>query len=149
MTTEHLLDLSKLERDTVLLPDGETAVELRNPNELGPVDEFKFRGILSALAGYDPSEVKTEEDAQKASDDLHAFAAMIVVDCPDGLDDRSCAAIFYVWLDKHVKVPTDPQKPRKAPQDRKPKSTGARSSRGSKRSTAATRSGGSTSRSGR
>lgn len=149
MNKEHLLDLSDFKRDTVKLPDGST-VELHNPNELGPLEEFKLRGLIKAIADYDPSQIKTEEDAENASTDLHALAAMIVVDCPDGLDDRSCAAIFGVWIEKHVAAAADPPRRPRRPQDRKPKtSTGAKSSRASKPSTAATPKRGSTSRSGR
>lgn len=145
MTSEHLLDLSDFKRDTVKLPDG-TTVALRNPNEFGPIDEFHLRGLIEAVNSYDPEKITTEDDALKVSEDLHSLAAMIAIDdLPEDLDDGSCAAIFGAWFAKHATA--NPPTPPRTPQDRKKKSTGAKSSPGSKRSTAATPKRGSTSRS--
>lgn len=146
--TEHLLDLSDFKHDTVKLADGST-VELRNPNEFGPIDEFKLRGLIETVNSYDPEKIKTEDDAEKVSEDLHALAAMIAIDAlPEDLDDGSCAAIFGAWFAKHATA--NPPRPPRTPQDKKKKkSIGASSSPGSKRSTAATPKPGSTSRSGR
>lgn len=132
--TDHLLDLSEsLGRETVKLADG-TVVELRNPSELGALDEFKLRRLMEEVNSYDPSKMKTEEDAQAASTTMHSLAAMILVDPLVELDDGSCAAIFGAWIEKYA-TEADPPKPSRAQR----RSTGATSSRASKRSTAATR----------
>lgn len=146
MSKEHILDLSEvLGRDTVKLPNGST-VELRNPTEFGPIDEYNLRSLMQQVVTYDPDTVRTEEQANEASQMLHDLAAMIVIDLPADVNDASCAAIFAAWFEKHATTP-DPLKP---PRTRKTTaSTGARSVPGSKRSTAATRKRGSTSRRGR
>lgn len=121
--SEQILDLSKLERDTFKLEDG-TELELRNPTEFGPRDEFKFRSLSHEITRYDPTKIKTEADADKYAEVLHSLAAMIVIDLPDEVNDASCAAIYGVWIQKHA---ANPRRPARPPRDRQPKkSTGAK-----------------------
>lgn len=115
--SEQILDLSQLERDTFKLEDG-TELELRNPTEFGPLDEFKFRSLSHEIAKYDPTKIKTEADAQKYAEVLHSLAAMIVIGLPDEVSDASCAAIYGVWIQKHS---ANPQRPTRPPRDRQPK----------------------------
>jgi hypothetical protein len=127
----QLLDLSALERDTVKLADS-TIVELRNPDELSVVDDYKFRKLIVELSGLDPSTITTEEQADEGSKKLHDAAALIAVSLPEGVDDATCAALFTAWMEKHVVAREVESPPRKG------RRTSAASSRGSKRSTAAT-----------
>lgn len=132
----QLLDLSALERDTVKLTDG-TEVELRNPDELSVVDDYKLRKLITEFADLEPTSIESEEQADEASKKLHAAAAMIAVNLPE-VDDATCAALFGAWIEKHIAQAANPPMP-----NRRSRRTTAASSRGSKRSTAATRSSGS------
>lgn len=124
--TDKLLDLSALERDTITLADG-TELELRNPSELGPLEEFKYRGLVTQVQSYDPTNVSTEEEAHEYERALQSLAALLAVDFPEGVDASACAAIFGVWVTKHA-TPADPPRPTRPPRDRQPKkkSTGAK-----------------------
>jgi hypothetical protein len=131
----QLLDLSALERDTIKLADG-AVVELRNPDEFAIVDDYRLRTLITELVGVDLLAFKSEEDAAEASAKLHTLAAMLTVSLPEGSDDFACAAIFDVWVKKHLVVVDDKKGDAGPPKSRR---TTAASSQGSKRSTAATR----------
>lgn len=136
------LDLAKLaDRDDVKLPDG-TSFYLRKQIELGVVQDYELRELIKRvqeLDAKDPAD-KTVEDAEQASRYLRELAGLIVIDGPEKLEDWQCALIFAFWIARNGSDGNPP------PQSRR--TTGA-SSRGSKRSTAATRKRGSGSRGGR
>jgi len=138
----QVLDLSTLfERDTVKMPDG-SSYELRNPQEFGVLDEHKMRALMKKAADLDAVSDPTDAQAAEAAKILHDLATMLIVDLRDEIPDWACVAIFRFWIEKAgTDEPGDgsPRKPR----------TTAASSRGSKRSTAATRTRGSKSRAGR
>lgn len=137
------LDLTAvLDRDTVKLPDGSTC-ELRNPQEFGVVAEHHLNMLLQRIDELNGAEIKTDEDAEKASGMLRELAAMIVVGCPGEIDDWACVAIFDFWAAK-IKG----EGPEGNPPAGATARTTAGSSRNSKRSTVATRKHGSTRRRG-
>jgi hypothetical protein len=143
------LDLTQvLDRDEVKLPDG-TVKELRNPEEFSILQDHELSKLIDRVmemrekAG---SENATDEDAKQASDLLRELATLLVIDLGDTeLEDWVCVAIFEFHMRKRIAIAerlaaaqgADPQKPRR---------TSAARSRGSKRSTAATRKTGSRSR---
>jgi hypothetical protein len=145
-----VLDLSAVfTRDTVTMPDG-TSFELRNRAEFSIVDDHKMQVLLHKVVEIDEAKVaESEEEAEKASKDLHDLAAMLVVDLPtEGVEDWVCAAIFDFWMQRRrPEEPANP--PRRTPAARPTrqkkktaapkKSTTAGSSRASRHSTAAPR----------
>jgi hypothetical protein len=135
----QVLDLAAVfERDTVKMPDG-TQHELRNPQELGILEEHRLRLLLKKIEEFTAG-AKSEQDAEQASKLLRELATMLVVDLEAEIPDWACVAIFQFWV-KRVEGEEKPANPRK------PRTT-AGSSRGSKRSTAATPKRGSTTRPG-
>ena len=128
----QLLDLSALDRDTIKLANG-TEVQLRNPEEFSVVDDYRLRTLITALADVDVLSITSEDKADEASKKLHQAAALLAVDLPDEVDDATCAALFKVWIDKHI-TNANPPTP-----NRRSRRTTAKSSPGSKRSTAARR----------
>jgi len=135
----QLIDLSVLERDTIKIGDG-TIIELRNPEEFGVVDDYRLRTLITELADIDVEKISSETDAEAASQKLHTAAAMLAVNLPEGVDDATCAALFGVWIKKHItEVQPGPPQP-----NRRSRRTTARSSRGSKPSTGGARKTGST-----
>lgn len=143
MNETETLDLGALfKRDDVKLPGGVT-VELRNQQEFGVLDDFRLRSLIDRIQAAEQAATQSEEDAIKASELLHELATMIVVDCPEKIDDWACVAIFRFWT-KRI-ADTEPADPSQKPRARR---TTAGSSRGSKRSTAGTRKPGSTTRRG-
>jgi len=120
------------------------AYELRNHKELSIIELQHLSGYQQDLASL--GDLDTPEAAQKYSETFQSIAAMLVVDSPEeGFPDQACAAILSFW-EEQLPDPPAPQ-PRQPTDRQKKKSTGARSSRASKPSTAATRGAGSNSRS--
>lgn len=149
--SQELLSLSTLvERETIkiesaLHPDGRL-YELRNPDELGAID---YQTILSRQAQVERMQRKgveklTAADAGQMTERLNEIVAILVPtlepEVLEKLSDGQKAAIVQTWADL---VPTEGGEGGNAVAAR----TGGGSSRGSKRSTAAPRTGGSTSRS--
>lgn len=122
---------------------GGNTYALRNHQELSLVQ-------LTQLSNYEAEIIKirsaagdSEEDVKRLAEFLHAVVELIVVDPPEaGFPDQQAAAIIGFWRDNLPAVDGDAD-------PRKSRPTGAATSRGSKRSTAAIRKPGSTSRSGR
>jgi hypothetical protein len=141
----EVLDLASVfERDTVKMQDG-TTYELRNQQEFGVVDDHKLRALLKAVDEFKAGDLDaSEQDAEAASKMLRDLATMLIVDLKTEIPDWACVAIFEFWVSRaQGENPADP------PKKPRPRTTAA-SSRGSKRSTAATRKPGSkTSRRGR
>jgi hypothetical protein len=141
----NLIDV--LDRDDVTLPNG-TKLYLRQPREFGVRDDTRLRILIRKIQEKNAETVADDEaaaeaQADEAADLLHELVRMIVVDPPAGeeIPDWVCVRIFQWWLER-AGAPVgdggaDPQRSRRT--------TGA-SSRGSRRSTAATPKRGSTSR---
>ena len=142
MTGTPVLDLdAAITRYEVKWQD--KAYELRNHKELSIIELQHLSGYQKDLASL--GDLDTPEAAQKYSETFQSIAAMLVVDSPEkGFPDQACAAILAFWEDQ---LPDPPAPQPRQPMDRQKKSTGAKSSPGSKRSTAATRGAGSSSRS--
>jgi hypothetical protein len=140
----EVLDLGAVfDRDTVKMPDG-TTYELRNQQEFGVLEDHRLRTLLEQIESFDTSGTKSEEDAEKASKLLRDLATMLVVDLQTEIADWACVAIFRFWVDRAKgENPATPPQPAKKPA---PQRTTGVSSRASKRSTAAKRKHGSTSR---
>jgi hypothetical protein len=143
----ELLDLSKVvERDTITLKDGKT-YELVNPDDLGIYEYARITQLqeesrkLEATAKKGKLTPKNERELLRI---LGEFVKLLIPTIkPAGLgkltqQDRE--RIILVWMGRHMTG----EEPGEAPSRR----SGASSSRGSKRSTAATRARGSRSRSG-
>lgn len=134
----EVLDLAAVfTRDTVKLQDG-TTYELRNQQEFGILDDHKLRTLLNRIEEFRHADAatQTEEAAAQASQMLRELATMLVVGLEQEIEDWACVAIFRFWTERVQSAPPsdeDPPKPR----------TTVASSRGSKPSTAATRSTGS------
>jgi hypothetical protein len=133
----NVLDLSAVfDRDTVKMPDG-TEYELRNQQEFGILDDHHLRTLIDKITSLN-AVAESEDDAVKAAALLQELAAMLVVDLSVDVPDWASVQIFQFWVARaQGEAPADPPKPRR---------TTAASSRGSKRSTAATRKPGSKSR---
>ena len=104
--------------------------ELRNRSELSIVEMHEFRALLNEYDELTDADL-TEEVAKKVSHALQSIAATLVVDPPEGgFPDQLCAAILGFWTEQHAdEADADPPpRPRRKPQDRKPKqrSTGAK-----------------------
>lgn len=134
-------DLASLfERDDVKRPDGSKLL-IRHKQELSIMQRHQLDALISEINELDGKDGKTEQDAERGSVLLHDLAGIVVVDAPDDLEDWECASIFAFWLTRSFReAELPPSKPR-AKRSAKPSS-----SRGSKRSTAATRKSGSTPR---
>jgi hypothetical protein len=136
------LDLGAIfDRHTVTLPDG-TQITLRNPIELGILDDFELRTTIDRIQELSQSGTRTRDDAEEGTKLLRTMVGLVVIDVPEELEDWHCVQIFRFWMEKQAQTP-EPADPR-----RSRRTTGA-SSRGSKSSTAATRKRGSGSKGGR
>jgi hypothetical protein len=144
----ELLDLSKVvERDTITLKDGKT-YELVNPDDLGIYEYARITQLqeesctLEATAKKGKLTPKNERELLRI---LGEFVKLLIPTIkPAGLgkltqQDRE--RIILVWMGRHMTG----EEPAGEASSRR---SGAPSSRGSKRSTAATRARGSRSRSG-
>jgi hypothetical protein len=142
------LDLSTIfDRDEVKRDNG-TTVLIRKQVELSVMQDYELRHIIEEINKLDAKKTKTEADAEKGSALLHQLCALVVVDAPEDLEDWECAHIFGFWLartsiDRVGGQEGDDGPPPARP---RPRSSGRGSSPGSKRSTAANRKRGSTSR---
>lgn len=137
------LDLGAIfDRHTVKLPDG-TEITLRNPIELGILDDFELRTTINHIQELSTSGTRSREEAEEGTALLRKMVGLVVIDAPETMEDWHCVQIFRFWMEKQAETagaPADPLQRRRT--------TGA-SSRGSKRSTAATRRSGSASKGGR
>lgn len=142
------LDLSEVfDRDTVKLPGG-AVYEIKNPEEFGILGDHQLDALVKRIEAANAkasTDTATEEDARQARDLLRELATQLLIDLPADAEvgEWACVAIFDFHMKKRlararklaeeagVKLP---------PQMRaKNQRTSARSSRASKRSTAATR----------
>jgi hypothetical protein len=135
----EVLDLGAVfDRDTVRMPDG-TTYELRNAQEFGVLDDHRLRMLLKKIEEL-KSRAKSggqssEKDAEEASKLLRDLATMLVVELQTEIPDWACVAIFQFWVNRaqgETPAGDTPGPPRS-------RRTTVASSRGSKRSTAATR----------
>lgn len=144
----ELLDLSKVvERDTIRLSDGKP-YELRNPDDFG-ITEYAQLAHLQEQSRLLESEATTAKklSPKKERELLDLLGETIKLLIPTAkpvlvnkLSKAEMERIILAWMGRHMTgdEPGEPVSRR----------TGAPSSRGSKRSTAATRARGSRSRSG-
>jgi hypothetical protein len=136
------LDLTNVfDRDTVKLPGG-TEYEIRNPEEFSILEEHQLNNLLKRIdvARGKAQTDDTEEAAKQASELLRELATLLIVDLKEEVTDWACVAVFRFWTERisAAAEKANPPKPRGR--------TTGKSSRGSKRSTAATRKAGSNSR---
>jgi len=118
---------------------GDRSYELRNRDEFSLIQFDRINKLWARAQEIEEAGDDSDPILNEASQLMKDLATLLVVDLDQEIPDLACVAIFQFWMKNQPKGSTtsDPPKPR----DR----TTAGSSRGSKRSTAATRSAGSTS----
>lgn len=98
---------------------------LRSRAELSVLELQGFSALLHEYDALTDIEDGDADNAIKIGQALQKIAATLVKDPPDGgFPEQMCAAILGFWTEQHSPPPT---RPRRAPQDRKPKQTKTRS----------------------
>jgi hypothetical protein len=128
----EVLDLSKIfDRSTVKI--GPKTYELRNREEFSLLQFEQLAKLLNRAAELEAAGHESDEAIAEAASLMRDLTTLLIVDLDVEIPDLACVVIVSFWRDNQPNLYTNetPQKPRSR--------TTVASSRGSKRSTAATR----------